>query len=113
MKANEFIKVKSLEEAYKLVKESPRNKIVGGGLWLKKGNASVDKLIDLSLLDLDKIEDKGEYVSIIGTNNCSLILAQLLMYYQAVPIVMGVDESEIAAAKADKCSIVFTVHSFS
>ena len=64
MKANEFIKAKSLEEAYKLMKESPRNKIVGGGLWLKKGNAAVDKLIDLSLLGLDKIEDKGEYVSV-------------------------------------------------
>lgn len=64
MKANELVKAKSLEEAYKLLKESPRNKIVAGGLWLKKGSASVDKLIDLSLLGLDKIEDKGEYVSI-------------------------------------------------
>ena len=64
MKANEFVKAKSLEEAYSLVKASPKNKIVGGGLWLKKGNASVDKLIDLSLLGLDKIEDKGEWVSV-------------------------------------------------
>lgn len=64
MKANSFIKVKSLEEAYKLVKESPKNKIVGGGLWLKKGNAACDKLIDLSLLGLDKIEDKGEFISV-------------------------------------------------
>lgn len=64
MKANSFVKVKSLEEAYKLMKASPKNKIVGGGLWLKKGNAAVDTLIDLSLLGLDKIEDKGEWVSI-------------------------------------------------
>lgn len=64
MKANSFIKAKSLEEAYKLAKASPKNKIVAGGLWLKKGNADVDTLIDLSLLGLDKIEDKGEYVSI-------------------------------------------------
>ena len=64
MKAKSFQRVSSLEEAYKLVKESPRNKIVGGGLWLKKGGAEVDTLIDLSLLGLDKIEDKKDYVEI-------------------------------------------------
>ena len=64
MKAKTFQRVSSLEEAYKLMKESPRNKIVAGGLWLKKGNADVDTLIDLSLLGLDKIEDKKEYVEV-------------------------------------------------
>ena len=64
MKAKSFQRVSSLEEAYKLLKESPRNKIVAGGLWLKKGNAEVETLIDLSLLGLGKIEDKNEYVEI-------------------------------------------------
>ena len=64
MKAKSFQRVSSLEEAYKLLKESPRNKIVAGGLWLKKGNADVDALIDLSLLGLDKIEDKKDYVEV-------------------------------------------------
>ena len=64
MKAKSFQRVSSLEEAYKLVKESPRNKIVAGGLWLKKGNAEADTLIDLSNLGLDKIEDKKEYVEV-------------------------------------------------
>ena len=64
MKAKSFQRVSSLEEAYKLVKESPRNKVVGGGLWLKKGGAEVDTLIDLSLLGLDKIEDKKDYVEV-------------------------------------------------
>ena len=64
MKAKSFQRVTSFEEAYKLVKESPKNKIVGGGLWLKKGGAEVESLIDLSLLGLDKIEDKKEFVEI-------------------------------------------------
>ena len=64
MKAKSFLRASSLEEAYKLVKESPKNKIVAGGLWLKKGNADVDTLIDLSLLGLDKIEDKIDYVEV-------------------------------------------------
>ena len=64
MKAKSFQRVSSLEEAYKLVKESPRNKIVAGGLWLKKGNAEADILIDLLQLRLDKIEDKKDYIEI-------------------------------------------------
>ena len=64
MKAKSFQRVSSLEEAYKLVKESPRNKIVAGGLWLKKGNAEADILVDLSQLGLDKIEDKKDYIEI-------------------------------------------------
>ena len=64
MKAKSFQRVSSLEEAYKLVKESPRNKIIAGGLWLKKGNADVNALIDLSLLGLDKIEDKKDYIEV-------------------------------------------------
>ena len=64
MKVNSFVKAKSLEEAYSLLKESPKNKIIGGGLWLKKGNATVDKLIDLSGLGLDKIVDKGDFVEV-------------------------------------------------
>ena len=64
MKAKSFVSVSSWQEAYKLLKESPKNKIIGGGLWLKKGNVEVDTLIDLSKLNLNKIEDKGNYVEI-------------------------------------------------
>ena len=92
MKAKSFQRVSSLEEAYKLVKESPRNKIVAGGLWLKKGNAEVDTLIDLSLLGLDKIEDKKEYVEVGALvtqrqfEECSLVPE---MARKAVKSIMG------------------------
>lgn len=64
MKANTYVRVKSLEEAYKLLCENPLNKILGGGLWLKKGNASVNTLIDLVDLGLDKIEDEGDFIKV-------------------------------------------------
>lgn len=64
MKAKSFVSVGSWQEAYKLLKASPKNKILGGGLWLKKGNTEVDTLIDLSRLNLNKIEDKGNYLEI-------------------------------------------------
>lgn len=64
MKAKSFVSVGSWQEAYKLLKASPKNKIVGGGLWFKKGNAEVETLIDLSKLNLNKIEDKGTYIEV-------------------------------------------------
>lgn len=64
MNVNSYVKAKSFEEAYELLNQNPLNKILGGGLWIKKGNANIDTLIDLVDLDLNKIEDKGDYVSI-------------------------------------------------
>lgn len=42
---------------------------------------------------------KGEYVSIIGANNFGIILAQLLIYYQAVPILMTTNDEDLKIAK--------------
>lgn len=64
MKVKNYVRVKSLEEAHTLYCASPLNKILGGGLWLKKGNASIDTLIDLSLLGLDKIEEEDNYIKV-------------------------------------------------
>ena len=64
MKVNEYVRAASLKEAYSLKKASPKNKVLGGGLWLKKGNADVDVLIDLSRLGLDKIKEEKDYVSV-------------------------------------------------
>lgn len=64
MKANSYVRAKSLEEAYSLLKENPLNKILGGGLWLKKGNAQINTLIDLIDLGLDKIEEEDGYVKV-------------------------------------------------
>lgn len=92
MKAKSFQRVSSLEEAYKLVKQSPRNKIVGGGLWLKKGGAEVDTLIDLSLLGLDKIEDKKDYVEVGAmVSQREFELSKLVpeMAHNAVKSIMG------------------------
>lgn len=64
MNVNNYVKVNTLEEAYRLLKGNPLNKVLGGGLYLKKANASVNTLIDLSLLGLDKIEDEGDFVKV-------------------------------------------------
>ncbi|MBE7061356.1 MAG: hypothetical protein E7382_02325 [Clostridiales bacterium] len=56
--------------------------------------------ISLALSVVDKLEvQKGDYVAIVGANNFGNILAQLLIYYQAVPIVVTNDEEDFKIAK--------------
>ncbi len=56
--------------------------------------------ISLAIAVYDKLNiKKGDYVSIIGANNFGNILAQLLIYYQAVPIVMTMNDENMQIAK--------------
>ena len=56
--------------------------------------------ISLALSVVDKLGiQKGDYVAIVGANNFGNILAQLLIYYQAVPIVVTYDEEDYNIAK--------------
>ena len=56
--------------------------------------------IALAISVVDKLEiQKGDYVAIVGANNFGNILAQLLIYYQAVPIVLTNDEEDFKIAK--------------
>ena len=64
MNVKNYVRAKDLEEAYTLLNQDPLNKILGGGLWLKKGNASINTLIDLSMLSLDKIEEEDNYIKV-------------------------------------------------
>ena len=56
--------------------------------------------ISLAVEVVDKLNiQKGDYVAIIGANNFGNILAQLLIYYQAVPIVMTNNDEDLKIAK--------------
>ncbi len=56
IKIKEYVKVKSLSEAYEL-NQKKQNKIIGGMMWLKMSRRAVSTAIDLSGLGLDKIEE--------------------------------------------------------
>lgn len=58
-----YVKVQSLDEAYELC-QNRKNIIIGGMLWLKMQNRSVETAIDLCDLGLDSIEDKGDEIHI-------------------------------------------------
>ncbi len=56
--------------------------------------------ISLAISVVDKLGiQKGDYVAVIGANNFGNILAQLLIYYQAVPIVLTTNEEDFKIAK--------------
>lgn len=66
--------------------------------------------VSLALTIIDRMNiQKGEHVAIIGANNLGLILAQLLRYYQNIPIVIDNNPERLAAATA--CGIYYTVAS--
>lgn len=58
------------------------------------------KHISLAIAVVDKLGvQAGDYVAIIGANNFGNILAQLLIYYQAVPIILTNNEEDYKIAK--------------
>ena len=69
LRANNYYKAPSVEEAYQMLQANPKNAIIAGGLWMKKTGLSYDTLIDLSECGLDKItEDKDNiYVGAMVT----------------------------------------------
>lgn len=56
--------------------------------------------VSLAISVIDKLDiEKGDAVAIVGANNFGNILAQLLIYYQAVPIVVTDDEEDATVVK--------------
>ncbi len=51
-----YVKVKTVEEAYEL-NQARNSRIMGGMMWLRLGNANVKTMIDLSGLGLEQIEE--------------------------------------------------------
>ena len=58
-----YVKPKSLEEAYEL-NQARSSRVIGGMMWMRLGNARVKTVIDLSGLGLDQIEDEGNVIKI-------------------------------------------------
>lgn len=55
----EYVKVKSIEEAYEL-NQNKANTVIGGMMWLKMQERNINKAIDMSGLGLDYIRENSE-----------------------------------------------------
>lgn len=67
-----YRKVESLSEAYEL-NQKKSNRIIGGMMWMRMGNAKINTAIDLSGLGLDELEETDEEFRI----GCMVTLRQL------------------------------------
>ena len=56
LKIRQYVRPETLEEAYELCLKK-NNRIIGGMLWLKMQDLSVNTAIDLQDLNLDTIEE--------------------------------------------------------
>lgn len=64
--------------------------------------------ISLALTVVDKLKiDKGEYVAIIGGSILANVIAQLVSYYKAVPILIAKNEEDIETAR--KTDIYYSI----
>lgn len=64
LRAKDYYRATSLEDAYRKLNENPKNAIVAGGLWMKKTGLSYDTLIDLADLKLDYIKEEGNEIHV-------------------------------------------------
>ena len=55
-----YVLADDLSEAYALKKKNKNNVILGGNLWLRMGDRSIQNGIDLSRLPLDQLEEEGD-----------------------------------------------------
>ena len=75
LKIREYVKAGSLAQAYEL-NQKKSNRILGGMLWMKMSNASIQKAIDLSGLGLEGIQEHEESFSI----GCMTTLRELELH---------------------------------
>lgn len=64
MRAINYYKPTSIEDAYSKLQENPKNALLAGGLWLKKLGGEYETLIDLSSLGLNKIEEDDKVIKV-------------------------------------------------
>lgn len=64
MRATNFYRATSIDDAYKKMLEDPRNTILAGGLWIKKMGQSYNTLIDISGLELNKISEDTDSIHV-------------------------------------------------
>lgn len=67
MNISNYVKPKSLDEAYDLLNASKKNHIIAGGAWLKLSLKSAENLISLENLDLNFIKTSKDFIEIGAT----------------------------------------------
>lgn len=77
---------------------------------VKDDEALFIESIAIAIKTIDRLKiGKGDYIAIIGATNMGIMLAQLAMYYQAIPILIDTNSAKLRIA--EKFGIYYTVNS--
>jgi len=76
LKIDSYLKVESIDAAYKTLMETSGAEIIGGGAWLKLMPKKISVAIDLSSLGLDEITESEKEIEI----GCMVTLRQIEKY---------------------------------
>lgn len=71
-------------------------------------DALLIETVSLALNTIDRLNiQKGEHVVILGADTLGITLAQLLKYYQSIPVVLDTDPAKVALAA--ECGIYYSL----
>ena len=60
----EFVQPKTIEEAYDALVSRRNNTLIGGSAFLRMGSKKIGTAVDLSILELNYIKDRDDYIEI-------------------------------------------------
>ena len=63
-RAENYVLATSVAQAEELLLSDPKNSILGGGMWLRLGQARYHTVIDISRLGLDYIREEEKYIEL-------------------------------------------------
>ena len=98
-----YTKPENVQDAFNLLQENDKNIVIGGGAWLKFKKGTFNTVIDLSLLQLDKISlvdgwiEVGAMATLRQIETNELLLDECNgIFSSAVKSIMGVSVRNIA-----------------
>lgn len=99
LRMKEYVKAKSVEEAFELLQKNRRNRILGGMMWIRLQDMQISAGIDLSECGLGKIEETEDEV-IIGA---MVTLREL----ETSPVTAGLYDGVISRSVKDIVGVQF------
>jgi CO/xanthine dehydrogenase FAD-binding subunit len=98
-----YVVAKTCDEAYQLLNEDRKNKILGGGAWLKISVKDIHQLISLQALNLDYIHNHDDFIEIgalttLRTLETSKVIKEVDsgLLAEAISKIMGVGVRNLA-----------------
>ena len=103
MRVKNYIRPRTVEEAYKIISEDGRAILLGGGSFLRLSFKKIDTIVDLQDVKLDFIEEKEDVVEIgamvtLGELERSIVIKRLYDGYisKSVSVIWSVQLRNIA-----------------